>query len=106
MRGVVASLTWGYYPAATIEGYTVTKKPGGLYTVDATVVWSNAFNLQQTPLAFIAPVRWQDREVEWRWPVLAWELRAGTFGARLGPLEVSDGALSVRPPGAGALVAV
>lgn len=105
LTGIVASLKWGYNPAATINGYRITRD-GGIYRLTATVVLSDAFNLRQRPLLFVAPFRWQDRTLEWRGPVLDWELRAGELTARLGSLEVSDGSLSVRPPGDRALVAV
>lgn len=62
IRGIVARLDWGYFPAAAINGYTVTRR-GDRWSLVAQIVHRNAYNLDQRPLHFIAPYRGG----EWRW---------------------------------------
>jgi len=60
VTGVVASLKWGYYFAASINGYTVTirrnrQTKARTWRLVATVIQCDAFKLTQRPLMFIAP---------------------------------------------------
>ena len=92
IRGKVGRITWGYYPAAAIDGYTVARRPDGTWSLRATMVESNSFNLArgQTEgrLIFVAPIKVKDqqdrlRDREWRWPVHQIET-----GSALGPREI------------------
>jgi hypothetical protein len=65
IRGVVGQITWSYYTAAAINGYTVTRTKAGQWSLAATVVVANAYNLRQRPLMFVAP----HAKGEWRWPI-------------------------------------
>lgn len=65
IRGVVGRITWGYFDAATINGYTVTRSVDNRWSVSATVVTKNDYNLRQRPLHFVAP----HAKGEWRWPI-------------------------------------
>lgn len=66
IRGVVAHIVWARFPAAVIEGYTVTRSRAGAWSLTAaTVISANAYNLRQTPLTLVAPTE----HGEWRWPI-------------------------------------
>ena len=65
ITGVVGHIRWARFPAAVIDGYTVTRSRAGAWALSATVVTANAYNLRQTPLTFVAPTDWG----EWRWPI-------------------------------------
>lgn len=95
LRGVVGKLQWGYYDAAKIEGYTVTRnKRTRMWSLRATVVpgSANAFNLKQKPLRFIAPYVIPAKggkpaeKKQWEWRVDDGDLANGVFVARLEPL--------------------
>lgn len=79
IRGVVGRIEWGYYPAAAINGYSVSKRPDGRWSLRATLVTANAYNLAQRPLVFVAP----HEKGEWRWPVEQIDT-----GSALGPREI------------------
>jgi hypothetical protein len=84
IRGVVGKITWSYYTAAAINGYTVTRSKAGAWTLRATVVASDAFKLRQTPLRFVAP----HKTGSWVWPVESCEMVNSVLTARLGaPVE-------------------
>ena len=83
LRGVAAECRWGYHSAAVLGAWTVTRADFGTWTLTATLVRGDAFQLQQRPLTFVAP----HAAGEWRWPidtvdVTPTELRA-TLGAPL-----------------------
>jgi hypothetical protein len=82
IKGVSASLRWGYSQAATLRDYTVTKTPGG-WSVSATVVSSDAFRVSQRPLAFIVP----HADGEWQWPITTLQIEGASLNAALGPKE-------------------
>lgn len=65
ISGVVGKIDWSYYAAAAINGYRVTVSKSGDWTLSATVITANAFNLTQRPLVFIAPTNGG----EWRWRI-------------------------------------
>ena len=70
ITGVVGHIKWGWNPAAAINGYTVTVTKHGVWSLRATVINANAFNLTQRPLVFVAP----HEKGEW-----VWRLRAVRF---------------------------
>jgi hypothetical protein len=87
IRGAVARVEWGYFIAAAIEGYVITragKGPSSKWRARATVITHDAFKLSQRPLMFVAPTK----HGEWRWPVLTITVTAGRLVADLGaPIE-------------------
>jgi len=82
ITGVVGSVTWGYYTAAAIHNYTVTRRDAS-WTLTATVVLSDAFKLSQRPLRFVAP----HAHGEWAWPIDTLTIADGALTATLGPPE-------------------
>jgi hypothetical protein len=83
VRGVTASLRWGYLQAAALEAYTVTKDDHGTWRLTATVVDVDAFRVAQRPVAFIAP----HAKGAWRWPVTELQIAGASLTATLGPPE-------------------
>jgi hypothetical protein len=87
IRGVVARIVWARFPAAVIEGYTVTRSRAGAWSLTAaTIVSANAYNLRQTPLTLVAPTE----HGEWRWPIrtpIVSDRPPFHIAADLGPLE-------------------
>jgi hypothetical protein len=86
LRGVVGTIKWGFYTAAAINGYTVTKEQNGQWVLTATVVLSDAFkmNLADHPLTFVA----KHAKGEWSWPIESYRFHEGLTGpmtAKLGP---------------------
>ena len=84
ITGVVGKITWSYYNAAAVNGYTVGRvktKRGITWSLSATVVMTDRFKLAQRPLMFVAP---HARGV-WRWPIVDFELHGGHLVAQLGP---------------------
>lgn len=70
ISGVVGEIRWHDYTAAAINGYTVTPlaKDRSRWSLRATVVLTNAFNLSQRPLTFIARLKGGRA---WRWPIVS-----------------------------------
>jgi hypothetical protein len=82
IRGVVGRIDWGYFRAAAINGYTVTRT-GDTWTLRGTVVARDAFNLTRTPLIFVAPTK---PFGELRWPIESFAIGDdGVLRARLSP---------------------
>jgi len=65
LTGVVGRVEWGWNPAASINGYTVTCSKTQEWTLRATVINVNVFNITQRPLVFIAP----HAHGAWRWVI-------------------------------------
>ena len=84
VQGVVGQVKWHYYTAAAINGYTVSRTEGR-WTLQATVVLSDAFKMAQRPLTFVAP----HKDGEWRWPIESLEPIGENHQlvAQLGPPE-------------------
>lgn len=87
IRGVTARIVWARFPAAVVEGYTVTRSRAGAWSlVSATVISANTYNLRQTPLTLVAPTE----HGEWRWlmrtPIVG-DRPPFHIAADLGPLE-------------------
>jgi hypothetical protein len=80
IQGVIATVVWGYYNAAAIEGYTVTFSAAGAWSATGRVVMSDSFKLSQRPLMFVAPF---DRG-RWRWPITSMHVHEGQLVAELG----------------------
>jgi hypothetical protein len=80
IKGVVGQIMWGYYPAASINGYTVVRN-GTAWSLRATVVMSDAFKMTQKPLIFIAP----HQHGRWSWPIKSVQIQNGALTAELGP---------------------
>ena len=93
IRGVTASLVWGYHPAAVLGVWTVRKDEDG-WGLEAHVQSTDKFRVTQQPLTFVAT----HATGAWRWPVITLAMTAGAVTARLGPKEASH-AIEVRPAG-------
>jgi len=65
LTGQVGRIDWGYYPAAALEGYTVTMTKVTRPILRARVVAVDVYNLRQRPLLFLAP----HAQGTWEWTV-------------------------------------
>jgi hypothetical protein len=84
IRGVVGQITWSYYVAAAIHGYTVRQhKQTGASSLVGTVVSADTFRLTQAPLQFVAP----HAKGEWRWNISTLKITDGTVHATLTPIK-------------------
>ena len=86
ITGVVASITWGHYWAATIEGYTIARtgpKDAPRWSLSARVVLTDPFKFTQRPLMLVAP----HEGGSWRWPIVQLERVGDRVTAELGPVE-------------------
>jgi hypothetical protein len=87
LRGVVGLIKWGtspgWYTAAQIEGYTVTRnKAGTVWSLTATVVLADAFKMSMSPLTFVAT----HAKGAWTFPIVAHRLiEHHQLTATLGP---------------------
>jgi len=95
LTGVVGKLSWGYYDAARIEGYTVVRdKRTQRWSLRAKIVPGTAdpFKMRQTPLRFIAPYVIPAKngkppeKRQWEWLVEGADIAGGVLTARLEPL--------------------
>lgn len=91
LRGVVAKLYWGYYLAARLEGYEVTRsdKGQGRFALTGRLVpgTADAFKLRQKPLRFVAPFRNSaGRERALEWMVVDSDIKDGVVTAQLTPI--------------------
>ena len=50
-----ASITWGYYTAAALRTWTLSKSERGEWSLRAGIDRADPFKLRQRPLLFIAP---------------------------------------------------
>jgi hypothetical protein len=73
IRGVVGHIRWARFPAAVIEGYAVHRSRAGAWSLSATVITANAYNLRQAPLIFVAPTEHGD---------MTWPIRTPLVGDR------------------------
>jgi hypothetical protein len=83
LRGLEATVLWGYHTAAVIRSWTVVRTPEGQWSLQAQVQRADPFQLRQRPLKFTAP----RVGGYFCWPVLSATLGAGTLAAVLGPPE-------------------
>ena len=88
IRGRVAAIKWGYFDAAAVEGYSVTKDADGWKVHGALIPGRvDAFKLSQRPLYFVAPFKGG----AWRWDIRRLTtLDGGQFSATLGPMTTED----------------
>jgi len=91
-------MRWSYHTAATLGDYTIARE-AGVYHLRATVTRSDPALLQQQPLVLVL-------SCQWRWPILEYTVSGQSLTARLGAMEVSDGAVSggAARPGPAAVV--
>ena len=97
IRGVVGRITWGYYQAATIEGYTVVGQgptTARRWSLRGRLVLADPFKLSRRPLVFVAPTA----KGTWRWPLVSLERIGDTVTAQLGPpMEDVNHHVALRP---------
>ena len=81
-------IDYGYFPAATLHGFTVTRSSKGDWSLRGRAVSWDAFNLTRTPLVLVVPhMEQKSKKVgEWRWPVRTVRVEHGDVAAVLGPL--------------------
>jgi hypothetical protein len=98
LRGAKGLIRWGYFHAAALQGFQITRDAQG-YQLTGNCVMRDSFNLAQKPLTFAMMVHLgppPHRTVEWTWPIETWTLDAGgVLRARLGRKQ--HGAVSLRP---------
>jgi|SRR5262245_16853818 len=83
VKGVVGKIERGYFPAASINNYVVTRGKTG-WALTATVVNFDAFNLTQRPLIFVAPIKGG----EWRWAIRAVQFPEGAYPPARAPFTI------------------
>lgn len=83
LRGLEATVVWGYHTAAVCRSWTVQRTPQGTWTLQAQLQRADAFQLRQRDLKFTAP------RVGgfFCWPILGVTLGEQTLAASLGPPE-------------------
>ena len=84
IAGERGAIRWGYYTAAELEGYHVSKT--GPPTATRWALWAkvqtaDAFKIRQTPLVFVAP----HERGAWYWPIVRLERAGNVITAELGP---------------------
>ena len=77
---MVARVEWGYFTAAAINGYTVTRTANA-WRISGTVVLADSFKLAQQPLMLVAP----HAHGAWRWPIADLSVVDGRLTATLLP---------------------
>lgn len=80
MRGLEATVRWGYRTAAVLGPWTYESAG---HTLTAPIVEQDAFCLEQTPLVLHAPM---GRAV-WRWAVTSLQINGSTLTARVAEQE-------------------
>lgn len=85
IRGIVATIEWGYYRAAAVNGYEIVHdKETGVTWATGVLVIADALKCSQRPLTFVAPTKLGT----WRWPILdPVPGQPGPFAIRLGKQE-------------------
>lgn len=81
MRGVTATIYWGYQLAGTVRDWTAVRSLAEPGTVTATVVTSDAFRVSQRPLTFVVP----HKHGAWRWPIAELQIADDRLTASLSP---------------------
>jgi hypothetical protein len=95
VKGVIGQIKWMYHVAADIHGYTVSRsKETKQWSLRATAISVDAYQLEQTPLTFVAPIKnriwdeateqWNSVDGEWRWPIESIEVDGSMVVAQLG----------------------
>ena len=83
LRGLEATVVWGYHTAAVLRTWTAHRTPQNTWTMEAQIKRADAFQLRQRNLKFAVP-----RPGGYLcFPVLAVTLAATTLTASLGPPE-------------------
>jgi hypothetical protein len=52
---IEARISWGYYTAATLRSFSLSKSETGAWSLTAGIDRCDPFKLRQTPLLFTAP---------------------------------------------------
>jgi hypothetical protein len=83
LRGLEGTVVWGYHTAAVCRTWVARRIVGGQWTLTASVVRADAFQLRQRDLKFTAP------RVGgfFCWPIVAVSQTGTTLAATLGPPE-------------------
>lgn len=89
IRGDRARIDWGYFAAAAIHGFRLTRNKDQTWAVRGTVISFDEFKVRQRNLVFITRLKnRKGEEAEWRWPVTSIDIAPGNgpreFRATLG----------------------
>ena len=83
LRGLEATVVWGYHTAAVCRSWTISRTPQNVWTLRADLLRADNFQLRQQPLKFTAP----RIGGFFCWPIQAVTVDAQTLTASLGPPE-------------------
>lgn len=80
-------IDYGYFPAATLEGFTIKRTDRGEWSLRGRATKWDAFNLTRAPLMLVVPhvAKPSNKPGEWRWPVRSVRIDNGDTVAVLGP---------------------
>jgi hypothetical protein len=83
LRGLEATIVWGYRTAAVCKSWEIIRTPGGAWALTATIARADPFQLRQAGLKFTAP------RVGgfFCWPVLSLTVGTSSILATLGAPE-------------------
>jgi hypothetical protein len=83
IRGVQASVRWGYHPAAALGPWTLTASDTGGH-IEAQIVSADDYRLSQPALKFCVT---RQNGIVATWPVLTLHVAGQTLYASVGPQE-------------------
>lgn len=84
LTGPIGRIEWGYYVAADVHGYTVTRhRETRQWSLTGIVGTSDAFKLSQRPLTFVAP--YNNEAGKWTWPIRSITITDRAVRAELDP---------------------
>ena len=82
ITGEKGQLRWGYFKAAVLHPWSVSRDEQGQWALSGTVESADAFRVSQRPLKFVSPNGWT-------WPVTTLQMTGASLTAVLGPKERS-----------------
>ena len=83
LSGTTGAILWGYRQAATLRTWTIRKDAQDRWTLSATCVRAEPFQLRQRPLLFSAP----RAGGFWAWGIESIDVGTNQLVAKLGPPE-------------------
>jgi hypothetical protein len=84
LRGAEAFVSWGYYRAATLRDWEVTRTGSGAFALEARLIDRHPTRLEQRPLVFVVPTQ----QGAWTWPIVGpLHITGASCTATLGPKE-------------------
>lgn len=93
VRGVIGSVRWGYHRAADLRAWVVSRDPVTKdWRLRAQVVRADPFLGARSALHFVVPLKGGRA---WTWPVLELRIAGGQCAARLGPIDQTEGGVTL-----------